>query len=257
MNQLKIQATGLTHTGQVRSKNEDYFLLADLKRGKREELREPLPLENGVLLIVADGMGGAACGEVASEEAVKTIHEYVSSTSLEAPEKVLGQSIQEAQQKLREIVDEHPEKSGMGTVVTALLLTENGHHIVQVGDTRLYLLRDGELSQCTEDQSLVASLVKTGRITPEEARYHPYRNQVTQAIGASELIQPELLQLEFQKDDRLLLCSDGLNGMIEDGEIKDVLTQIQDRMEACEKLIQLANECGGTDNITVILADLS
>ncbi len=253
---VKIKATGRTDTGRVRSNNEDNFVIGYVQSGKTAEKVSSADLDQGILLIVADGMGGAAAGEVAAEAVVENGFNFIHSNRKLSPERALRDSIRDAHTAIRTLVKRTPARQGMGSVATFAYLLGEESYFAQVGDSRLYRLREGRMEQITQDQSLVADLVRNGSITEEEARIHPMRNQVNQAIGPTEQLQPVVGKLDVAPGDRLLLCSDGLNGMVEDEAIADVLRDVQDLDKSAQELIRLANDGGGHDNITVIIADI-
>ena len=253
---MKITAAGKTDMGRIRKNNEDNFIIGNLNSGKTApSIDKPVDLTDGVLLIVADGMGGAAAGEVAAEVVVEKTFDHVFKNKWLDPGKMLVNAIYEAHAAINSIVKETPEKRGMGAVATILFMTDKHHCVAQVGDTRLYLLRDNNMDLLTADQTLVAEMVRSMRLTPEQARLHPLRNQVNQAIGPSENLTPEISYFDFRAGDRILLCSDGLNGMVVDELIQEKLVSVKEPLAAATALINLANECGGYDNTTVVVAD--
>lgn len=254
---MMIKAFGATDIGKLRENNEDNFLIFRPVLKQEGDIGTEYSTENGVLLLVADGMGGAAAGETASAMAVATakacLEEYhTQNTSLE----LMQISILTAQKGCQMIVQDRPELSGMGTVATYVYVKNNKADIAQIGDTRLYLYRNKSLEQLTEDQNLVTELVKAGLITLEQAQYHPQKNAVTQAIGALDDVNPYFYTLEVQKGDILLLCSDGLTNMVSDLEIQLALDSSADLQNIPSILIDTANANGGYDNITVIVAEI-
>ena len=208
------------------------------------------------VLVVADGMGGAAAGEVASSVAVATIarlDEEASGTDLIGP---LRDAVEDAQAQLAVLVDAEPALAGMGTTVTATLASEGRLGLIHVGDSRAYLLRDKTLERMTHDHTLVQSLIDAGRITEAEARTHPQRAVVTRAVDGSNDVEPDVSVRELFVGDRLLLCSDGLSGVVSDDTIGTTLRERADAGDAAEALIDLALRAGGPDNITCIVADV-
>jgi len=237
---MRISCAGNTDVGVVRSGNEDSFLL-DCARG---------------LFIVADGMGGHAAGEVASEMAVRIIANELGS--------LRGMSDGEAAGKMRtairkanaEIFDrtlaEH-DKRGMGTTATVMVLFSRRYLIGQVGDSRAYLLREGDFLQLTKDHSYVQEQVDAGLLTPEQARTHPYSNVITRCVGANEDVAPDIYFGNLEQGDRVLLASDGLTGMLEDQQIAVIMGDEENPEVCVNKMITDANRRGGLDNITAIV----
>ena len=223
-----------THVGCVRGHNEDSFLA------------------QSPLFVVADGMGGHEAGEVASEIAVNTISNYAPKEP-NGPQ--LGEAIQKANLAILEGAATGLGKPGMGTTVTAAMIFDNQLLIAQVGDSRAYLLHNGQLQRITRDHSLVADLVEQGRLTEEEARIHPQRSVITRALGSDPNTMPDAYALRLSQGDRLLLCSDGLSGMVLDSRIESILNRYSDVQECCDKLIDEALKAGGLDNVTAIVVD--
>ena len=211
--------------------------------------------EQGVF-IVADGMGGHAAGEVASEMAVQTIARGLSG--------VVGKSENDATQMMtraiigansaifRRTMDE-PEKRGMGTTATAMIVNGPRYILGQVGDSRAYLLRDRVLSQITKDHSYVQEQVDAGYLTPEQARTHPYSNVITRCVGANSDVVPDVYVGTLQSDDVFVLASDGLTGMLEDDELLGILNSDPQPAVVVDNMISEANRRGGLDNITVVI----
>ena len=229
--------------GRVRTNNED-CLLVDERLG---------------LLIVADGMGGHAGGEVASALAVGAIAAYVKGHLAEPKPTtyiaaLLQAAIYTADEAIWTTAHTHRELAGMGTTVVLALCQGDQVHIAHVGDSRAYLLHDGELRQLTEDHSVVAQLIKAGQLTPRRARSHPLRHQITRNLGRRDAVA-ELHCVAWQRGDSLLLCSDGLTTMVDDHHMAELILQGGMHIEAaCEALVRRANANGGKDNISVILA---
>jgi protein phosphatase len=208
------------------------------------------------LLAIADGMGGAAAGEVASSEAISTIVALDDDVPGSDILTSLGTAVQRANDQLRSMVEEDPQLEGMGTTLTALLWTGQRLGLVHVGDSRAYLLRDGVLTQITQDHTWVQRLVDEGRITEEEATTHPQRSLLMRALGSGEHVEPDLSIREVRAGDRYLICSDGLSGVVSHQTLEDTLASYQGPQETVQELIQLALRGGGPDNITVIVADV-
>jgi PPM family protein phosphatase len=229
--------------GRVRQNNED-SLLIDAQLG---------------LLIVADGMGGHAGGEVASVMAVDMIAAYIKG-SLAGPESadqratLLQAAIRTADQAIWNHAHARRDLRDMGTTAVVALCQEDQVHIAHVGDSRAYLLHDGELRQLTEDHSVVAQLIRTGQLTPRRARVHPLRHQITRYLGSRDAVA-ELCCVAWQRGDYLLLCSDGLTNMVQDHDIETLIRHGGTDVQAiCAALVGQANVNGGEDNISVILA---
>ena len=201
--------------------------------------------------IVADGMGGAQAGEVASRMLVETVESFLSKTPRPWNENALAQSILLANDKILNTARRHEEYHGMGTTATILSLDGLQAHFAHVGDSRLYLLRGEEFRQITEDHSYVETLVRRGELTAEQARLHPMKNVLTQAVGAMTNLHIDTGNFLAQNGDRFLLCTDGLTNMVEDVDIKKILLTAAQPAEA---LIEAALEFGGRDNVTVIVA---
>jgi serine/threonine protein phosphatase PrpC len=237
---MRISCAGNTDVGVVRSGNEDSFLL-DCAQG---------------LFIVADGMGGHAAGEVASEMAVQIVSRELGS--------LRGLSDGEAAAKMRSAIRkanaaifdrtlaEH-DKRGMGTTTTVMVLFSRRYLIGQVGDSRAYLLREGQLLQLTKDHSYVQEQVDAGLLTPEQARTHPYSNVITRCVGANEDVAPDVYFGNLEQKDVVLLASDGLTGMLEDDQIAAIMSAEENPETAVNKMIADANRRGGLDNITAIV----
>lgn len=206
------------------------------------------------LFAVADGMGGHAAGEVASEIAVRVLSEL-------APEhpdgEALGRAIEEANRAVIQAAREGRGRQGMGTTITAAMLEGERLVIAQVGDSRAYLLHQGKLQQLTRDHSLMADMIEAGQLTPEEARTHPQRSVITRALGSDAHLHPDIYEINVETGDRLLICSDGLSGMIFDDQIENTLRRVQDPQRCASQLVNEAIAAGGHDNVTVIVADVT
>ncbi|HEX3043769.1 MAG TPA: Stp1/IreP family PP2C-type Ser/Thr phosphatase [Bacillota bacterium] len=248
-----------TDQGKVRERNEDAY-------GFRNNL-----------FVLADGMGGHSAGEIASSIAVETIlnssitgfqkADYAPGCVDSDPPKIepsltdsiktdLKESILKANESILAEVALHPENKGMGTTVTVLYVTEGQAFFSHVGDSRIYHFSEGSLVQLTDDHSLVAELIKNGVISETEARNHSKRNILTQALGTEGALEFEVTEIPVVTGDKFLLCSDGLNGILEDSLMKDQLALNEEPQIIAEKLVSLANEEGGPDNITVIVVEI-
>jgi len=251
---MKVRAgaevSGQSDIGCLRQNNEDSF-------GYWEPEEDEVFRRKGRLAVVADGMGGYEGGQEASRLAVDTLVESYRNFRGKDPQQALIEGLQAAHEAIRSYGDAHPELMGMGTTCTAAAVVGNSLHYVHVGDTRLYLIRDGEIAQMTRDHSYVGRLVEAGMITREDAERHPQRNILTAALGTNpELIldspgRPEPLHAK----DVLVLCSDGLWGQVHDDEILNAVEK-QNAEGAARELIALARERGGPDNITVSILRL-
>lgn len=206
------------------------------------------------LFAIADGMGGHAAGEVASEIAVRVLSEL-------APEHpdgaALGHAVEEANRAVIQAAHEGRGRQGMGTTMTAAMLEGERLVIAQVGDSRAYLLHQGKLQQLTRDHSLMADMIEAGQLTPEEARTHPQRSVITRALGSDAHLHPDIYEINVETGDRLLICSDGLSGMVFDNEIENTLRRVQDPQRCASQLVNEAIAAGGHDNVTVIVADVT
>ena len=267
---LTVKAFGVTDRGKVRTINEDQFLIAELTKAMRvwqTSLPEPklqVGEERAHLFLVADGMGGHRAGERASGLAVAAIEQFTlnsfrwffGSDTADA-ERVLAQfqaAIRHADARIVEEAAEHPELRGMGTTVTMAFQLGAQLCVIHVGDSRAYLYRDQELYQLTEDHTVVADMVRSGALRPDEAAGHRLRHSITNVVGGPELgVKVEARALEVQDGDRLLLCSDGLTEMLTNGAIAATLDAESAPEAAAKKLLARANEGDANDNITLIV----
>lgn len=259
--EIRIRLFGRTDVGQIREHNEDNFLIADLTRRSRslmETDREQVVGARGTVLGVCDGMGGAAAGEVASQLAVDIIYEKLSQGDPPSDHNELARrlvnAVEEAGVRIFNEARADRTRRGMGTTATVAALMDPRLFIAQVGDSRAYVLRNGRLVQVSRDQSLVNQLIEAGQLTEEEAETFEHNNIILQALGTAETVQVDLTYVDLRRGDVLLLCSDGLSGMIRADEIREVLTTIPEPIDACRELTERANRAGGHDNITVIVA---
>ncbi|HUF39490.1 MAG TPA: Stp1/IreP family PP2C-type Ser/Thr phosphatase [Anaerolineales bacterium] len=264
-----LQSAAVTHQGRVRKHNEDsvFAFVRDPSKG------EPLGI-----LIVADGVGGQKAGDIASQIAVQTVFEHMSwfmdqdaeddtrpnanpqtQTDGESPiETRLRIAIQAANKKILAYAHDNPIQAGnMGTTLTCALIHGDNLTIAHIGDSRGYRLRDGELEQLTEDHSFVGQMVRDGQLTDEAYYVHPRRNVITRALGQFDDAEVDVWTIPIEPEDELLLCSDGMWEMVRNPEIRSRLSEQEDLETAAEELIQLANENGGSDNISVVLGKLT
>ncbi|WP_184539598.1 PP2C family protein-serine/threonine phosphatase [Streptosporangium becharense] len=207
------------------------------------------------LLAVADGMGGHVGGEVASSAVIAT----VASLDQECPGDLASAAeagVRKANQRLRELVEEDPSLTGMGTTLTLMLWNGARVALAHIGDSRAYLLRDGDLYQITYDHTLVQTLMDDGRITAEEAARHPHRSILLQVLDGGENMELDLSLRDAEVGDRYLLCSDGLSGVVEAEQLRHVLAEVDDLQEVTQELIRLACEAGAPDNVTCVVADV-
>ena len=225
-----------TDVGCVRDHNEDSLVVAP------------------PLFAVADGMGGHAAGEVASEIAVNVLAELapkdLDGTALE-------HAVEEANHEIIRAARDGRGREGMGTTLTACMLENERLVIAQVGDSRAYLLHHGKLQQLTRDHSLMADMIEAGQLTPEEARHHPQRSVITRALGSDPNTRPDMYEINVETGDRLLVCSDGLSSMIEDEQIEAVMRRVPDPQRCASQLVNEAIAAGGHDNVTVIVSNVT
>lgn len=237
-----------TDLGSVRENNEDKFDFF-------EPLETQLLAVKGCFYAVADGMGGHAGGQIASEMALKMIlRTYYGDPDEDVPGS-LGRAFAAANSLVYDTAQAIPGREGMGTTCTALVLRDDRIYAAHVGDSRLYLLRDGEMAQLSQDHSWVAEQVRRGSMSGEEAEMSPFKNVITKSIGTSPAVEPDLFDEDLLEGDVFLLCSDGLTGFVKDKEIQNTLSDWSPAM-ASMKLIDMANERGGGDNITVVIVSV-
>jgi len=261
---IKIEVFAKTDRGRTRDHNEDRFLVADLTRraaSLQPAVREHEVGERGTLFVVADGMGGAAAGELASEMATDTIYDQMvkmwGGEREATPQRFahrLKEAVEVANGHIHAYAKAHPEVRGMGTTTTAAGVLGDHVYITQVGDSRAYLIRNGVAVQLTKDQSLMQRLVEAGELTEEEAAHSERRNIILQALGPDPKVKVDLTHQEIRRGDVLVLCSDGLSGQVKKEEIAEIAGRASDLAQAGERLIAMANARGGPDNITVVVA---
>jgi protein phosphatase len=259
-----VQVFAQTDVGMTREHNEDAFVVANLTSGQHlefERLVEQPADPLGMLFMVADGMGGAAAGEVASRMAADLVFGHMSSVWPEDSEMTgqrfayrMKEAVELANSRIHVHAREHPEVRGMGTTATVAGVFGTDLYLAQVGDSRAYLIRAGQITQITKDQSLMQRLVEAGEITEEEAEQSERRNIILQALGPDPRVKVDLTWQGLRRNDLLVLCSDGLSGQVKKEEIAEVAASTPDLMELCAKLIELANTRGGPDNITAVAA---
>jgi len=247
---MKIESYGISNVGMKRSQNEDSYLIND-------ELS---------LYMVADGMGGHLGGEYASKLAVTTVEEIVRTLRFDPectqirgvnteeanPSDQLTHAIQEAGRRIHDQALFDENLRGMGTTAVAAMFCDPTLYVANVGDSRAYLIREGKISQMTEDHSLVSEQVKAGMISQKDARGHKLKNIITRSVGYQEEVDIDVVAHPMKPGDKVLMCSDGLSNLVEDEELESIVDKF-DLQEACEKLVNYANSRGGDDNITVLI----
>lgn len=250
---MKLQAFGLSDIGKKRGRNEDSFLV-------NKDLR---------LFIVADGMGGHSGGEFASRFAVNTIEEVIQSMNTDPEATVISgvnsdetdfgdrlrYAIEVASQKIYDQAMFDQGLKGMGTTVAALMADDSRACLANVGDSRVYLVRDGVIKQMTQDHSLVSEQMRAGIISESDAKKHKFKNIITRSVGYQEEVEIDLVYVELKPQDKLILCSDGLTNMVDDSVILDTVRN-HPIEKACRELIQKANDCGGDDNVTAVICEV-
>lgn len=266
-----LDVAGRTDRGQIRERNEDQFLIADLHQSLAlrsssvafNPERVPTRAARATLMLVADGMGGMGAGDVASDEVVRTVARYAVHCADWAadPQRLddeLADALEICRLRLRRAAERHPETLGMGTTLTLACVLDRTLHVMHVGDSRCYLLRDGALSQITTDHTVAEKLAGDGQITRDSLDYARYRhvlwNTVGSELGCGE--GPDLSRTQLRGGDRLLLCSDGLTNHVDDDELERIVSTAPNAAHACDTLIALANTRGGSDNITCVVARL-
>jgi protein phosphatase len=261
---VHVSVFGKTDVGRSREHNEDTFLVADLTAQKASllpDVREHDVGAKGTLLMVADGMGGAAAGEIASRMATEVVYDHLlnhwipdKETTAQQFATRLREAAENANGQIHAHAKAHPEMRGMGTTMTCVGVLNDHLYVVQVGDSRAYMVRRGEPTQLTRDQSLMQRLVDAGELTEEEAERSERKNIILQALGPEERVRVDLTHQQIRSGDALLLCSDGLSGQVTKEEIAERLSQDKNLVTVSGELIALANERGGPDNITVVIA---
>lgn len=266
---MLIDYAAITHPGKIRKNNEDAYLLSALDGEEPIINGQARPLkvgEPGLLVAVADGMGGAAAGEVASHEGLAAVSLFLfGHWGRLAPDKVmetellkaLKTAVEQASDAVLRYSDDDRTARGMGSTLTAAVIWKGAVYVAQVGDSRAYLFRQGRLHQITEDQTLVNDLVAQGALTREQARIHPQRNMITQALGSPQPLRVVLTRLVLRRGDRLLCCSDGLHGEVHDDRIEEVMGQVLSPRRSLEMLVDEALVQGGRDNITAVILALN
>ncbi len=246
---LRLAAAGLTDVGRRREHNQDnltHFVPPD----------ENDLATKGALFVVCDGMGGHAAGEVASELGANAIRDVYYASHQDDVIDNIASAIKSANEAIYQYAQEHPESKGMGTTCVAVLIHGGRAYFVNIGDSRAYLVRDGDLRQVTFDHSWVAEQVKAGLLTEEQARTHAHRNVITRSLGTGPSVTADLFVETLKQGDRILLCSDGLHGYVDDHDIKREMITHPDPEDGVKALVDIANSNGGPDNITALLIHL-
>ncbi|MCX5756657.1 MAG: protein phosphatase 2C domain-containing protein [Gemmatimonadetes bacterium] len=262
--EITVHVFGSTDVGRTREHNEDAFIVADLTTMNatlQPEVRTHAPGARGTLFMVADGMGGAAAGEIASAMATEVVlseldlrWRQASDSSPETFARALKDATEAANTRINRYAAEHPENRGMGTTATIAGILGDMLFLSQVGDSRGYLVRGGVARQITKDQSLMQKLIEAGELTAEEAEVSERRNIILQALGPEPMVKVDLTSQQVRQGDTLVLCSDGMSGQMRTADISRIVNEDPDLVATCRKLIDLANDNGGPDNITVIAA---
>ena len=238
-----MKISSLTDIGNTREMNQDYLYSSEESVGK---------LPN--LFLVADGMGGHKAGEFASRYVVEHIVRSIKGSKEEEAVRILSESIETANRKLKEYADAHQQMRGMGTTIVAAVIQGRTLLLANVGDSRLYIVGD-EITQVTQDHSLVQEMVRLGQMDPQSAKNHPDKNIITRAVGVSEKVKIDIFERQLRAGEYIILCSDGLTNMVEDSVILQILHGAGSLSDKAERLIELANKNGGKDNITVIIIE--
>lgn len=239
-----LKTFSITDIGKRRKLNQDYVYTSEMPVGN---------LKN--LFLVADGMGGHNAGDYASRYTIETIVDEISKSSEESQITVLENAIKSANELIRKKAQEEAELNGMGTTVVAATIDGDKLCVANVGDSRLYIINNREIRQITRDHSLVEEMIRMGGLKRELARTHPDKNIITRAIGAQDDVEVDFFDVNLNKDDVILMCSDGLSNMIEDEEIRMIMQGQRDIVEKAESLVKAANNNGGKDNIAVVLVE--
>lgn len=232
-----------TDVGRVREVNQDFVYVSDQPIGNIPNL-----------LIVADGMGGHKAGEFASRFVVESLKQDLAQSTEDGPEAMIRKAIIAANNKLIETANQDIRLKGTGTTLVVATVIEHTLYFANIGDSRLYLMND-EIKQLSRDHSFVQEMVRLGGIRAEDARNHPDKNIITRAIGAREKVEIDFFEYRLKKGDIILMCTDGLSNMVEDEEIFRIVKSSRDVVEAVERLVEKANDNGGSDNIGVIVAE--
>lgn len=242
MNARQVEREALSDVGRARERNEDSYYAGEF------------------VFAVADGLGGHNAGDVASRLAVEPIAAFDRAAGSTPDDRLadgLAKAVDDANRAVYQRAQNDAKVRGMGTTLTAVAIANGSAHLAHVGDSRCYLVRGGEISQLSSDHTLVARMVAEGKLTPEQAETHPQRSILTRALGAEPEIDVDTLEIQLLHGDRLILCSDGLSSVVDDGVILATLADSKDLKEACKRLVDAANARGGPDNITVVVLEVT
>ena len=237
-------STGRTDKGRKRSTNQDSIYISETPVG---------PLPN--LFIVADGMGGHAAGDFASRYAISVVIDFIRKSTVRSPISLLRRALVFASNELYKEAEKDKDKMGMGTTMVVAVLVENELYVANIGDSRLYIIND-DIKQITMDHSLVEELIRNGQLERNKGRNHPEKNIITRAMGSRDEAMPDFFQITVEEGDTILLCSDGLSNMVEDDEIKDIISDNTKLEDSVSSLINRANYYGGNDNISAIIISI-
>jgi PPM family protein phosphatase len=264
---VRMRLAGRTDVGITRDHNEDAFAFLDLDTGQSHADASEGEIDvglRGVVLVVADGMGGAAAGEIASEMAVEAVLDTFRAQWMNNPGRdtdtfveTIRDAADTANHRIFAFAGAHPEHTGMGTTATIAGLLGNSLYLAQVGDSRAYIVRDGVAHQITKDQSLMQQLIEAGEMTPDQAEVSERRNIILQALGPDSTVRPDFTQQPLARGDTLVMCSDGLTTHLRATDIARIVSASRDPDDACEQLIAAANADGGHDNITVVVTQFT
>ncbi len=259
---LFVRVCGITDVGRKRTNNEDAWLVSNLLG---ETITQPGTVaqidvtDKGVLLAVSDGMGGARAGEVASALVIGALERELGQETADPDEgitRIISSAVEKANREVWQQAHAEESKQGMGATLTAALIRGGTVHIAEVGDSRAYLIRGRTIRQVTRDQSYAQQLIDAGVLRADDIGRFPMKNMILQAMGQKENVSVEIGRLELRRGDWLVLCSDGLHGKVKDAEIKFAVLGAKTIEEACTKLVGMANERGGEDNITLVVAQV-
>ena len=239
-----LKTFSVTNIGRKRRSNQDYVYSSEQPVGRLS-----------TLVLVADGMGGHNAGDYASRTAVETIVERIADSPESDPVRLFEEAIRAANTRIRELASGAEELEGMGTTVVAASVRDRELYVANVGDSRLYVVNRFEIRQITRDHSWVEEMVRRGGLGRDEARNHPDKNIITRAVGAEDTVKADSFTVPLGREDEILMCTDGLTNMLEDGEIRMILGGGRDIVEKAQELVRAANEKGGRDNISVILIE--
>ena len=237
-----MKTFSLTDIGRIRESNQDFFFTSEQPVGA---------LPN--LFLVADGMGGHNAGDYASRFTVETIVSLIPMYKTEDPRSLMTQAILETNRRLFAEAEADPRFQGMGTTLVALTVVGDKAVVANIGDSRLYVIGDHEIRQITRDHSLVQEMVQRGEMSPREAKRHPDKNIITRAIGADPSVAIDFFEYRLRGGDEILMCTDGLTNMVDDEQIRRIITGQRDAAEKATRLVERANENGGRDNVTVVV----